>query len=98
MLVKFLNKKNSLSYKIEESEINLTDQNYRNSDFELRGNIDFKPFYFNLNLDIKKINLENLEKIFYKIFKNRNSNYKNLSGYMKVNFNNIDNKVLKKVI
>ena len=60
----------------------------------MRGSIDFKPFYFDLNLDIQEINLENLEKIFYSIFINKNMNYENLSGNLKVNFNNIDNKVL----
>ncbi len=92
----FLNQKNILNYKIEDNNINFSNINTKNSNFDLNGLVNFSPFYFDLVLDIKKIELTSIEKIFYYIYKNQNSAFENLSGVAKINFNQIDNKIVNK--
>jgi len=94
--IKFFNTKNSLSYAIINSNIEFNNINKKNSNFDLSGSISFNPFHFNLTTNLKKINLFELEKILFSLYKNRNSKLENLSGKLKINFNNIDNKVINK--
>ncbi len=96
LTIRFLNKKNSFNYKIEKSLINLNNENLKNSNFDLNGLIDFHPFHFDLSLDLKKINLLELEGLLYTIFKNQKMNFKNLSGSLNINFEDINHKVLNK--
>ena len=94
--IKFFNTKNSLNYNIIDDSIEFTNINEKNSNFDLVGLISFHPFYFNLTTNLKKINLFELEKVFFSLYKNQNSKLENLSGKLKVNFNNIENKVINK--
>ena len=94
--IKFFNTKNSLNYNIINNNIEFNNINKKNSNFDLSGLVSFNPFHFNLTTNLKKINLVELEKIIYSLYKNRNSKLENLSGKLKVNFSNIDNKIINK--
>tara|TARA_Y100000590_G_C15687541_1_gene1002183 strand:- start:692 stop:2095 length:1404 start_codon:yes stop_codon:yes gene_type:complete len=94
--IEFLNNKNSLNYNIEGSKINFLNKSSKNSNFDLNGLIDFSPFNFNLEIDLKKIDLIEIEKLIYLIYMNQNTIYENLSGNIKINFNNINFKSMKK--
>ena len=94
--IKFFSTKNSLNYNIIEDSIEFTNINKKNSNFDLNGSINFHPFHFDLTTDIKKVNLFQLEKILFSLYKNKNSKLENLSGKLRVNFKEIDNKVINK--
>ena len=96
--IKFLNKKNLINYEIINNNINIKNKYLNNSTFDLNGYIDFEPFHFNLDIDLKKISLEEIENLLFKIFENSNLKYENLSGNLKLNFVNIDHKTLNKGI
>lgn len=94
--IEFLSNRNTIKYKVKKNELNLLRTDTKNSNFDLIGSIYFKPFHFNLLVDLKEINLLKLENIFYNIYKNKKLKLNNLSGQLQLNFSNIDNKVLKK--
>ena len=91
--IKFLNNKNAINYEIINKNIIFINTNEKNLNFDLNGNVNLKPFNFNLNIDLKKIKLEDIEKLFYYAFFNRKNKYNNLSGNIKLNFNKIDYKI-----
>ena len=93
---KFLSKTNDLSYEIIDNTITFLDKDIKNSNFSLDGSINFKPFHFNLTMDLNKINLYELENLLYFLHKNENLKYENLSGVLKINLNDIENKSFKK--
>ncbi len=93
--IKFLNNKNSINYVINENDIEFKNIDKKNFNFDLNGKINLKPFHFDLIVDIKKINLLQLEKILYYVYQNHNSKFKNLSGNLKLKLNDIDNKIIK---
>ncbi len=95
LTIKFLNQKNNLEYELKRNQIKFIDKDLKNSNFDLNGSIFFNPFHFDLLLDIKKINLSELENLLYLIFKNQDLKFENLSGFIKLDFNNINNKFLK---
>ena len=94
--IEFLSNKNNIKYEIKNN-LNLLPTDTKNSNFDIIGSINFKPFHFNLIFDLKKINLIKLENIFYNIYKNKKLKLNNLSGTLIINFKHwrIDNKVLK---
>ncbi len=94
--IEFLNQKNYLNYEIKKNSIKFLQANNNNSTFDLSGLVNFNPFHFDLIMNIKKINLEQLESFFYTIFKNQESEFENLSGNLKLNFEDIDYKNLHK--
>ena len=94
--INFINLKNVVNYEIKNNLINFINENPKNSNFDLNGLINFDPFHFNLNIDLKKNNLSELENLFYLVYKNKDLKYENLSGQIKINFNSIDNKLIKK--
>ena len=91
--IKFLNNKNSINYEIINKDVKFINKNEKNLNFDVNGIVNFKPFNFNLDIDLKKIKLENIEKLFYHFFFNRKNKYNNLSGNIKLNFNTIDYKI-----
>ena len=94
LIIRFLNKKNILQYKIKDNFINFNNKNLKNPIFDLNGSVNFKPFHFDLLLDLKKIKLKELENILYNIYKNQDLIFENLSGNFQINFSNIENKIL----
>jgi len=90
----FLNFKNTIKFLIQNNTINFNSESIKNSNFYLNGLVNLDPFHFNLDLDIIKINLIDLEKLIYFIFKNKNSEFKNISGAININFKNIEDKVI----
>ena len=94
LLTKFLNNKNNLKYTIVDNEINFIEQKVNNTNFDLLGSIAFQPFYFDLSFNLKKIDLIDLENIIFQIFSNKDMKFKNLSGKLNINFENLDNKII----
>ena len=94
LIIRFLTNKNIITYKIKDNDIEFLGNNPKNTDFDIKGKINFKPFHFDLEFDNKQIDLINLENILYIIHNNQILKYENLSGKLKINFNNIDNKIL----
>ena len=94
MDIQFLNTRNSISYSILENYIELKNIKTKNDNFDLNGTINFNPFYFDLSIDLKKIDFIQLEKLFYLIYKNKNLRHENLSGKLTINLNNIEHKIL----
>tara|TARA_B100001121_G_C18674969_1_gene615807 strand:+ start:59 stop:1462 length:1404 start_codon:yes stop_codon:yes gene_type:complete len=94
--IKFLNKKNIVNYEIINKKIFFKNNIANNSLFNLNGSINFDPFHFDLKIDLKKINLIQLEKLLFKIYKNNQLKYENLSGVVKINFENIHHKIMNK--
>ena len=91
--ISFLSQKNSINYKIKKNYINFFKQNLKNSNFDLTGSINFEPFYFDLLVNLKTINLEDIENLLYNLYKNQNLKFENLSGIFKINFDKIDSKL-----
>ena len=94
MDIQFLNTRNSISYSILENYIELKNIKTKNDNFDLNGTINFNPFYFDLSLDLKKIDFIQLEKLLYLIYKNKNLRHENLSGKLIINLKNIEHKIL----
>ena len=94
LLTKFLNNKNNLKYTIVDNEINFRKQKVNNTNFDLLGSIAFQPFYFDLSINLKKNDLIDVENIIFQIFSNKDMKFKNLSGKLNINFENLDNKII----
>ena len=60
------------------------------------GSIAFQPFYFDLSLNLKKNDLIDVENIIFQIFSNKDMKFKNLSGKLNINFEDIDNKIINR--
>ena len=93
--IEFLNNKNIIKYKIAEHKIDFSNEQTKNSNFDINGLINFNPFNFNLEVDLKKIDLIEIEQLLYLIHMSQNTKYENLSGNIKVNFKNINFKSIK---
>ncbi len=94
--IDFLNHNNHVKYNIKNNKISFLNKNTKNSNFDLNGLINFNPFHFDLNLDLKKISLIEIEKWLYFIHRNQITKYENLSGNVKLNFINVKDKAIKK--
>ena len=92
----FLNHNNIVKYNIKNNKISFLNKNTKNSNFDLNGSINFNPFHFDLNIDIKKIDLVEIEKLLFFIHKNQITKYENLSGNIKLNFTNVKNKAINR--
>ncbi len=96
LLSKFLNNKNNLKYTIVDKEIKFVKHKFNNTNFDLLGSIAFQPFYFDLSLNLKKNDLIDVENIIFQIFSNKDMKFKNLSGKLNINFEDIDNKIINR--
>ena len=94
----FINRKNIINYNIEDNTISFYQNNNKNFNLNIEGTLNIKPFHFDLNVDIEKIKLDEIENIFYFIYLNQKLKYENLSGNLKLNLINIDYKALNKGI
>ena len=63
--IRFFNNKNSINYEIIDNTINFVNKENKNSNFDLNGLINFQPFHFDLNLDLKKTSILEIEKLLY---------------------------------
>ena len=96
LLIKFLNHKNNINYRILDNKIDFIKKNLKNTLLDLNGSINIQPFYFDLSIDIKNTKLKELENFFYKIYRNKSFQFENISGRLNVNLINIDNKIINK--
>ena len=86
----------SAAQAVEDSAWKPKNETQKNDNFNLNGSINFKPLHFVLDLDIKNINMHNLESLLYSIYQNNNLRFQNLSGIVNLNLVNFDHKVIKK--
>ena len=96
LTLEFLNKKNEIYYEVKNNNIKIFNKNLKNSIFDLKGDIKLNPFYFDLMLDIKSMDLLEMENLAFLLFKSRKTNFENLSGKIKINFNDLNNKIINK--
>ena len=98
------NIKSYINYARDKLEYNIDFNNYKievnspykkNINFNVDGNIDLKPFYFDISFNIKN---KKIDKIIDKFLLNLilyNKNYiGNLNGIFKVKFNDLNNKLI----
>ena len=95
--VNFLNNKFDLNYKIGEKKIFIVNKKKNNELFEridLTGNLDLNPFYFNLNLILRDIDIKLLnQQIFSFFYPISNSINQNLNGNFKISLKSKKNKL-----
>ena len=83
--MRFINKSTSINYDIKKDLIKFSSIDKRNS---YNGQIDFKPFYLNVNFNYEQINSKNFlyeNSIFHEIIKSQILNNKNLN--LDIDFN-----------
>ena len=94
--ISFLNKKIDLKYNYNESELNLSTLENTLNNFGINGKIFFKPFYFELDTDVKKQKINYLIKtILLNYFNFKNDVHPNINGKLNVKLNKIENAYLK---
>ena len=89
---------NKLEYdlKFNKDKIEINSPNKKNTNFNIDGKMQLNPFYFNGNILIKNIKVENLIDNFLLNLILYNKNYLgNLGGDFKIKFNELNNKLIK---
>ena len=99
--ITFLNNVTNLNYKFDKNNVefldNTTKQNKSlKNKVNLLGNIDLTPFFFDLNITLANLKLENiLQIIFFNINRLDNKVHPNFNGNFKLKLNNLSNKLLE---
>ncbi len=96
----FLRNKLNLRYKFNKDKIEFTDdKNKKNYHSKLIGNIKLDPFFFDLNLILSNISIETaLKNIFLNLYKTNKSSYLNFNGNLKINLNEINNRLFENLV
>ncbi len=90
--------KNKAIYNINFNEnfINISSPNKENLNFKINTNINLNPFYFEGSLNVKKIKVENIiDYLLLNLIIYDQEYLGNLNGNFKINFNEINNKLIK---
>ncbi len=98
------NIKSYINYARDKLEYNINFNNYKidvsspnkkNLNFNIDGNIDLNPFYFDISFNIKNKKIDKIIDNFLLNLIMYNKNYVgNLNGIFKVKFNNLNNKLI----
>ncbi len=84
--------KNSIEFLQETSQKN---QNFKNK-IKLKGIIDLNPFFFDLNINLANLKLENiLQVIFFNLNRLDNKVHSNFNGNLKLELNKLDNRLFE---
>ena len=93
--IKFIDNKINFNYSYNKDEIkfNSIDKNYNK--YSTEGNLNLKPFFFNISANIDNHKLDILIKnILFNYFNYKNNVHKNINGNLNLNFSNIQNAYL----
>jgi len=96
----FLRNKLNLRYKFNKDKIEfIDDKNKKIYHSKLIGNIKLDPFFFDLNLILSNISIETaLKNIFLNLYKTNKSSYLNFNGNLKINLNEINNRLFENLV
>ena len=92
-------KQDELEYDIlfNDEVINISSPNEENTNFNLDSKIQLKPFYFEGEIVIKNKKVENIiDNLLLKLLSNNENYIGNLNGLIKMKFDNLDNKLIKR--
>ena len=83
--------------KFNDNKINITSPKVENINFNIDGNIQVKPFYFDIALNIKNKKIEKIIDNFLIYFLLYDKNYLgNINGNFEIKLDELDNKLIKK--
>ncbi len=83
-------------YQYLNDKITIFSPNKNKTNFNLDGEIQLKPFYFDAELTIKNKKVENIiDNILLKILNDNENSLGNLNGKLKIKFEELKNKLLK---
>ena len=84
------------SYRFNDNVININSPNKEDINFKIDSLINLNPFYFNGSIEIKNIKIENIiDKFLINLFLYDKSYLGNLNGIFKLNFNDLNNKLIQ---
>ena len=92
-------RQDELKYDIlfNDEVINISSPNEENTNFNLDSKIQLKPFYFEGEIAIKNKKVENIiDNLLLKLLSNNENYIGNLNGLIKIKFDNLDNKLIKR--
>ena len=99
--ITFLNNAINFNYKFDKNKIEFSEEfnqqnkNLRNK-IKLRGNIDLKPFFFDLNIYLANLKLDNiLQVVFFNINRLDNKVHPNFNGKLKLKLNKLNNRLFE---
>ena len=98
--IKFLRNSLDLNYKFNKNKIEFfSEKNKIINSSKLVGSVDLNPFFFDLNLILSGIRIETvLNNIFINLFKVNKSSSLNFNGTLKINLNEINNRLFENLI
>ena len=95
--IKYAQNKLEYKYTFDNNNINISSPNKKKINFSLDSKIQLKPFYFNGGLIIKNKKVENIIDNFLLNLLLYNEDYiGNFNGKLKIKFNELNNKLIKK--
>jgi len=98
--LRFLRNSLDLNYKFNRDSIELIDDKSKIINHsKLIGNIKLDPFFFDLNLILSEIRVQAvLDSIFLNLYKTNQSTNLNFNGNLKINLNEINNRLFENLI
>ena len=85
-----------VKYNYDGKSLNFNTLNSKNSKYHLKGNIDSNPFYFEVDSEIKDLDLDFvINYLLLNIYKYENSIHKNINGAFSIKFSNMKQSILK---
>ncbi len=98
--INFLRNNLVLNYKLNNNYIELFDDKSKKfNQSKLIGDIKLDPFFFDLNLILSGISIETvLNNIFLNLYKLNKSSHLNFNGNLKINLNQINNRLFENLI
>ena len=95
LLIEYGQDKLNYDYKVSNSEISITSQNTKKSNFQINSNIDLNPFFFDGELIISNKNLETIiDNFLIYLFIYDPEFLGNINGNFVLKFNNLKNKLI----
>ena len=98
--IRFLRNYLELDYKFNKNNVEfLNTENNKINYSRLIGNVDLNPFFFDLNLILSGIKIENvLNSVFSQLYKTNQTSHINFNGNLKINLNEINNRLFENLI